>query len=93
MNKSLSQLTPNDKKALAQVLKWKEKTLYDCSRGELVDCVLHLTQQVAYLQYKNGQLLMPWYKRIYQWLIKKRIQAAVPAAPVDVPAPDNATKI
>ena len=47
MLKSIQEMTPNDKKALAQVLQWRNKNLYDCSRSELVDCVLHFTAQLA----------------------------------------------
>ena len=50
--KTYEQMSKKEKDILAQVLKWKEKTLKDCSRGELIDCIVHTTQHVVILQHE-----------------------------------------
>jgi hypothetical protein len=50
MLKSTRQLTQNDKRALTQVMRWKDKNLRDCTKGELIDCIIHVTSQVVLLR-------------------------------------------
>ena len=49
--KTYEQMSKKEKDILAEVLKWREKSLKDCSRGELIDCIVHTTQQVVLLQH------------------------------------------
>lgn len=63
--KSISQLNANDRKALAQMLTWQHKSLDECSRGELIDCVIHMTAQVASMQSRMERYTLPFYKRTY----------------------------
>lgn len=48
--KSLSEMTSNDKKVLSSALSWQGKTLPNCSKSELIACILHLTAQVVVLK-------------------------------------------
>ena len=64
-DKTLKQLTGNDKLALGQVLQWQGTNLRDCSKGDLIECVLHLTMQVALTQDTIESLTLPFYRRKY----------------------------
>jgi hypothetical protein len=58
-------LSRNDKIALGQVLQWQGKNLRDCSKGELVECILHLTMKVALFKDTIDRMTTPFYKRPY----------------------------
>jgi hypothetical protein len=65
--KSLRDLTRNDKVALGQVMQWKGKSLRDCTKGELIDAILHLASQVVFLQDTVERATLPFYRR-KDWL-------------------------
>lgn len=48
--KTLSQLSRQDRKALGELLEWQNKKINDCTKSELIACVLHLTSQVVLLK-------------------------------------------
>jgi hypothetical protein len=68
-DKTLIGMTRNDKRVLSTMLSWQGKRLEDCSKTDLLDCVFHMTQQVAYLQAENeklqAELARPFYRRAY----------------------------
>jgi hypothetical protein len=66
-DKTFAQLTVNDKRVLAKMLPWQGKELRDCSKGELIDCIIHLTMKVALYQDALDKFVIPFYKRPY-WL-------------------------
>lgn len=47
--KALNQLTRQDRKAMGEVLDWQGTKLNDCTKSELIACILHLTSQVVLL--------------------------------------------
>ena len=40
-------MTRKEKQVLAQVLEWQGTKLFDCSKNELIDCIVHMTEQVV----------------------------------------------
>lgn len=73
--KTYEQMSKKEKDILAQVLKWREKTIKDCSRGELIDCIVHTTQQVVLLQHelekvKKQRGLRAALERLKNWASK-----------------------
>jgi hypothetical protein len=58
--KSASELTANDRAAISQLLHWQGKTLAECSKSELIKCIIHLTAQVVSQQHKLDKVeIMP----------------------------------
>jgi hypothetical protein len=70
--KDLGSLSRNDKIVIGNMLQWQGKALRDCSKGELIDCVLHMTSQVVWLKDKLDKATLPFYKRSY-WLNRFRV--------------------
>lgn len=73
--KTYEQMTKKEKDILAQILKWNGKTLKDCSRGELIDAIVHTTQQVVLLQHdieklKKQRSLRAMFERVRNWFGK-----------------------
>jgi hypothetical protein len=74
--KTYEQMTKHEKDILAQTLKWKGKALRDLSRGELIDCIVHTTQQVVLLQYDLEKVYAQRgpraaFQRVYNWVRKQ----------------------
>jgi len=74
-SKPMSQLSAKDKKIVAQQLQWQGKALRDCSKGELIECVLHMTSQVVFLKDSLDRATLPFYKRPY-WVNRFRVHGA-----------------
>ncbi len=50
--KSYSEMTDEDKRALGFMLDWKGKPLNECSDLELIDCIIFMTAQTVMLNQK-----------------------------------------
>ena len=48
--KVIADMTAADRKVVSQLLQWQGKPLRDCSRGELIQCIIHMTAQVVKLK-------------------------------------------
>jgi hypothetical protein len=73
--KTYQEMSKKEKDILSGVLKWNGKTLKDCSRGELIDCIVHTTQQVVLLQYdlekiKKQRGVRAMLERVRNWFRK-----------------------
>ena len=66
-SKPVADLTRNDKIIVGNAFSWKGKALRDCSKGELIECIIHMAAQVVWLKDKLDKTTIPFYRRPY-WL-------------------------
>lgn len=73
IGKSLSQLTREDREALLTLLQWDQTPLKDCSKKQLLECIVYMAAQTVMLKDKLDQAQTPWYTRLKRWISRKFI--------------------
>lgn len=79
-SKSLSQLSREDREALLTVLEWENTPLKDCSKKQLLECIVYMTAQTVMLKSKLDYAQTPWYVRVRKWIadqFKPRVTMAI----------------
>ena len=65
--KKLEDMSAQEKRLFAAALSWQGKPLPDCTKTELIACIMHMTSQVVLLKNKLDATTTPFYKRPY-WI-------------------------
>lgn len=67
-SKTLSQLSKEDREALLTVLEWENTPLKDCSKKQLLECIVYMTAQTVMLKSKLDKAQTPWHAHLKKWL-------------------------
>jgi hypothetical protein len=62
--KKIGEMSAQEKRLFAAAMTWEGKALPDCTKTELIACVLHMTGQVVFLKNKLDKVT-PFYMRPY----------------------------